>query len=237
MAISRASVLETLKQKGFECTNISDYKVLDTPLHLICPQGHEITTTFRTARDERFKCYACEGKESLGSLIFSTEPPAKSGKRIVAIDNATNHAGIAVFDGGRLVHHELKAFSGSTIERLLENRHYLQDTIIKKWKPDFVVLEDIQCQQNIKVFKILAMLLGSTITTLKDYDIMQELVPSAKWRAHFMIHGNRIEDKAQAIDKVMQMYGFVVSDDVAEAILLGKYAVDQLNTTKLIKLF
>ena len=237
MAISRASVLETLKLKGFTCTNIEDYKVLDTPLHLVCEKGHEITTNFRTARDERFKCMKCAGQESLGALVFSKEPPPKSGKRIVAIDNATNHAGVAVFDSGKLVHQELVEFSGSTIDRLLENRHYIQDTVIKKWKADFVVLEDIQYQKNIKTFKTLAMLLGSTMTTLKDFDVMQETVPSAKWRSHFMISGDRIEDKAQAIDKVMQMYGFVAPDDVAEAILLGKYAVDMLNTTKLIKLF
>ena len=237
MAISRASVLETLKKKGFSCTNIDDYKVLDTPLHLVCPKGHEITTTFRTARDDRFVCDQCEGRNTLGTLVFSKEPPPKSGKRIVAIDNATVHAGVSVFDGGKLVHQELREFSGSTLDRLLENRHFIQDVVIKQWKPDFVVLEDIQYQKNIKVFKILAMLLGSTITTLKDFDILQEVVPSAKWRSHFMISGDRIEDKAQAIDKVMQMYGFVVPDDVAEAILLGKYAVDMLNTTKLIKLF
>jgi hypothetical protein len=35
----------------------------------------------------------------------------------------------------------------------------------------------------------------------------------------------------------MNMYGVVVADDVAEAILLGKYAVDAINITKPIKLF
>ena len=88
-----------------------------------------------------------------------------------------------------------------------------------------------------QVFKALAMLLGSTVTLLKECGIPYELVGSTKWRSHFMISGERVSDKAQAIDLVMQMYGIVVTDDVAEAILIGKYSVDAVNTTKPMKLF
>lgn len=237
MAISKNSVLETLNKKGFSCANINDYKTLDTILHLTCKNGHNIDTTFRTARDERFKCNMCEGKNSLGTLMFNVEPPTKSGKRIVAIDNATKNIGVAVYDNGKLVHQELKEFEGETIERMLKNRMFIENTIIRDWKPDLVVLEDIQSQKNIQTFKALAMLLGSTVVSLKEFNIPYELVGSSRWRAHFMISGERISDKAQAIDRVMQMYGIIVTDDVAEAILLGKYAVDAINTTKPIKLF
>lgn len=238
MAISRTVVLETCKQKHFSCLNIDEYKTLDSKLILKCENNHTIETTFRTARDDRFKCPWCEGKASLGTFTFGTEPPAKSGKRIVAIDNATKHVGISVFDNGKLVHYELKTLCGDEqIERMLNNRVFIRDVIIKKWKPDLIVIEDIQSQKNILTFKSLSMLLGSTLTLLKEHRINYELVLSSKWRAHFMIKGERVADKAQAIDKVMQMYGIVVTDDVAEAILLGKYAVDVININKPIKLF
>ena len=237
MSISRSSVLETLKIKGFTCLNINEYKTLDTMLSVVCNNGHSLSIPFRTLRDERFKCPMCEGKNSLGTLLFNKEPPTKSGKRIVAIDNATKNMGIAVFDNGKLVHQELKELMGETIERMLQNRQYIQNTIINKWKPDLVVLEDIQSQKNIQIFKTLAMLLGSTIILLKECGIPYELVGSTKWRSHFMISGERVSDKAQAIDLVMQMYGIVVTDDVAEAILIGKYSVDAVNTTKPMKLF
>ena len=97
MAISKNVVIETLKQKGLTCSNISEYKTLDTILQLKCQHGHEFNATFRTVRDDRFKCNACEGKSSLGTLMFDIEPPSKNGKRIVAIDNATKNMGIAVF--------------------------------------------------------------------------------------------------------------------------------------------
>ena len=237
MAIAKNVVLETISAKGFTCKNINEYKTLDTPLEIVCENGHEMKIPFRTIRDSRFKCLMCDGANSLGTYMFSTEPPAKNGKRIVAIDNATKHAGIAVFDNGKLVHYELATFEGETIDRLIANRNYIANKIIKQWKPDLVVLEDIQLQDNVQTFKYLAMLRGSTEVVLRENSINYEIVLSAKWRSHFMISGKRVAEKAQAIDKVMSMYSVIVSDDIAEAILIGKYAVDAIGTVKPIKLF
>lgn len=237
MAIAKSVVLETLTKKNLTCTNINDYKTLDSPLTIICGKGHTMTIPFRTIRDDRFQCYECAGKSSLGILSFGKVPPPKSGKRIVSIDNATKHMGVAVFDNGKLVHKELVVFAGERVERLIMNKNFIRDTIIQSWKPDLVVLEDIQLQDNVGVFKFLSMLLGSTEVVLQENDIRYETVLSAKWRSHFMIKGTRVQEKAQAIDKVMQMYGIVETDDVAEAILIGKYAVDTINSTKPIKLF
>lgn len=53
-----------------------------------------------------------------------------------------------------------------------------------------------------------------------------------------MIGGKtRIEQKKGAITKVKEMYGIEVCDDVAEAILLGKYSVDMLKKETVKKLF
>ena len=238
MAIAKSVVLETITKKGFTCSNIEDYKTLDTPLNITCNKGHTCCVPFRTIRDDRFACYTCSGNQSLGTFVFGKQPPAKSGKRIVAIDNATKHVGVSVFDNGKLVHKELVEFDGGeTLERLIANKNYIKNTIVQLWQPDLVVLEDIQLQQNVQTFKYLAMLLGSTVVTLKECGVPYETVLSAKWRSHFMISGQRVSEKAQAIDKVMQMYGIVETDDVAEAILLGKYAVDMISVTKPIKLF
>jgi len=237
MAISRASVLETLSQKGFTCLNIENYKTLDSELKLQCSKGHEIITNFRNARDDRFKCLACEGKSSLGTLMFSKEPPKKNGKRVVALDNATQNVGVAVFDNGKLVHQELRSFAGETVDRMIQNRHFITDVVVKSWEADIVILEDIQMQNNVKLFKTLAMLSGAAQTALKECGVPYELVLSTVWRSHYMINGKRIADKTQAIDNVYSMYGIVVQDDVAEAILLGKYAIDTMNKKKPIKLF
>ena len=95
------------------------------------------------------------------------------------------------------------------------------------------MLEDIQLQKNVQIFKTLSMLRGSTMVAIRECGIGCEVVPSTTWRAHFMIKGDRIAEKAQAIDKVMSMYGVKVVDDIADAILLGKYAADASKITKL----
>lgn len=233
MSIARSAVLETLSQKGFKCSNIQEYKTLDTVLQLECKEGHKVCADFRTARDSRFYCPICEGSKSLGTLIFGKEPPSKSGRRIVAIDNATKHAGVAVFDNGKLVHYVLQEFEGELVDRLLANRNFIRDVVINRWGADLIVLEDVQLQKNVGVFKTLSMLRGSSMVAIRECNIPCEVVPSTVWRSHFMIKGDRIAEKAQAIDKVMSMYGFKVVDDIAEAILLGKYAADAAKVTKL----
>lgn len=47
----------------------------------------------------------------------------------------------------------------------------------------------------------------------------------------------RQEQKKQSMAKVKEMYNIVVNDDIAEAILLGKYAVDCVRLNEVKKLF
>lgn len=51
-----------------------------------------------------------------------------------------------------------------------------------------------------------------------------------------MINGKtRNEQKQQAIGKVFEMYGLQLPDDIAEAILLGKYAADVIHNQEIRK--
>ena len=50
-----------------------------------------------------------------------------------------------------------------------------------------------------------------------------------------MSNKNRTEQKQTAVKKVKDMYNITVSDDIAEAILLGKYAVDIISKQTIIK--
>ena len=105
--LSRKEITDLLESKGFTATNIEEYKNLDTVMHLVCKNGHYIDASIKTVRNPNFKCLQCEGNTSSGSAIFNTEPPLKAGYRIVAIDNASNNAGVSVFDDGKLVFYHL----------------------------------------------------------------------------------------------------------------------------------
>lgn len=235
---SKQEVAEMLASKGFTATNLNEYKNLDTILHLECRNGHCIDASLKTFRKPNFTCPLCEGASSISAAVSSLAVPTKTGYRIVAIDNASNNAGISVFDDGKLVYYHLYHFSGETIDRLVANRKLLKETVAEQWQPDMVVLEDIQYQNNIMTFKTLAMLLGNSLVVMREHNIRTETVLSKVWRSHFLINGvTRINEKKQAIDKVKNMYDIDVNDDVAEAILLGKYAVDAIRKVEAKKLF
>ena len=236
--LSRKEITDLLESKGFTTTNIETYKNLDTQLSLVCKNGHCIEASIKTVRNPNFKCPYCDGKSSSGAAILLEQPPLKSGYRIVAIDNASHNAGVSVFDDGKLVFYHLYNYAGDTIDRLLKNRQFLEDIVALQWKPDLVVIEDIQYQNNIQTFKTLAMLLGNSLVCMRAHNIRTETVLSKVWRSHFIINGKtRLQEKSQAIEKVKAMYNIDVNDDVAEAILLGKYAVDAIRKAAVKKLF
>ena len=225
-----------LETKGLTCLNIDTYKNLDTMLTFQCKNNHTIEASMRASRNPHFKCPQCEGKSNINLLDDSV--PAKRGYRIVAIDNATEKVGVSVFDDDKLVYQKLYHYKGDTISRMVDNRHFIENVVIDQWKPDLIVLEDIQYQNNILTFKTLAMLLGSSLVSCAAKNVKTETVLSKVWRSNFMINGKtRIEQKKQAIDKVNLMYGLALTDDEAEAILIGKYAVDKLKIKEVKKLF
>lgn len=238
MRLSDQEILDILSSKGFTCSNLKDYQNMDTILHLQCEQGHRIDASIRSVRNVNFKCSICDGQNSISDKIDVINIAKKQGYRVVAIDNATENVGISVFDDGKLIFWHLYVYSGDTIERITQNNKFLKEIIIQKWQPDLIVFEDIQYQSNILTFKILAMLLGASIVATKSANIKYETVLSKVWRSHFIINGKtRIQQKTQAINKVKEMYNITVNDDVAEAILLGKYAVDCIREKKIKKLF
>lgn len=86
-------------------------------------------------------------------------------------------------------------------------------------------MEDIQYQSNgILTFKVLAMLLGVIQTSCAEHNIPFEAVSPNVWRKYAGTNGaNRREEKMLSVAMVKEKYNIKVSDDVAEAILIGRY--------------
>ena len=86
-------------------------------------------------------------------------------------------------------------------------------------------MEDIQYQQNgILTFKILAMLLGILQELCCANNIKFEAVAPNVWRKYAGTNGkNRKEEKMLSVAKVKEKFSINVTDDVAEAILIGIY--------------
>lgn len=109
--------------------------------------------------------------------------------------------------------------------RLAKIRALLVDTIIKQWCPDLIVMEDIQQQHGaILTYKILAMLLGVIQETCAEKGVEFDVVSPNVWRKYAGTAGKtRQEEKKLSVALVQQKYHITVSDDVAEAILIGQY--------------
>lgn len=204
------------------------YKNLDTLITVECINGHKLVTTLKSIRSINFVCPMCIGNKSNGLNGKPLTIPEKVGYRIVALDNATQRMGVSIFDDGKLVYYGLLTFTNiNHIKRLNEIRDVIEKVIIPSWKPDFIQFEDILYKDSYVAYEVLAKLIGLLEMSCDKFNITFNKVKSSVWRSHFGINGkNRVTEKTRAIELIKNMYNIDVNDDVAEAILIGKYRSD-----------
>lgn len=233
--LSKEQLTKEINDKGFKAVDISGYENLKSYITVECENGHKTKTQFYNFRKSTFRCSMCGGSD----FKYKNKPPVKKGYRIIALDNATQKMGLSIFDDGELVYYDLIRFTGGKIEdRLVKIFNTINNIFIKKLKPDLIIFEDIQYQNNYQTYKKLSMLLGILIVSAKLNGIEYEVIAPAAWRSHFQIVGKRGLAKAKAIELVYKMYNVSLGDDVAEAVLIGKYYADKfLNEKKLKRAF
>ncbi len=216
-------VQQEVQEKGFELVDFSHYTSMISPITIKCNHGHLIETNLKDFRRASFTCPVCD--KSI-NFINPKDVPEKKGYRIIAFDQATEKFGLSIFEDGKLIFYRLYTFSGALTSRLVKIQKFVEEIVIAAWKPDLIVMEDIQYQQNgLTTFKVLAMLLGVIQMTCTKNDVNYEAVYPNVWRKYAGTCGkSRKEEKALSIAKVREKYNIIVNDDVAEAILIGSYA-------------
>lgn len=230
--LSDKQIIQEIKSKGFTVVDLTQYKNLRSPIMVKCGQNHTIEATLYNIRKDAFKCPICYG----GEVNLAAYPLEKKGIRIASLDNSTQKVGLSIFDDEELVYYTLLNFRGSNFEdRLLKILDYLEDVIIEEWEVDVLILEDVQFQSNYATYKKLSMLLGVLVVGAMRYGVDVEVVSSNTWRNQYQISKSRQTAKEEAIKLVKTMYGIDVNDDVAEAILLGRYMSEQIVRQKALK--
>ena len=117
--------------------------------------------------------------------------------------------------------------------------------LIEDYNIDEVIFEDIQLQkfgtisgqenEGVITFKKLAALQGVLKNYCFETGIVYKIVPPATWRAHSEIKGKqRTDKKKNAQLKVKKLYDISVTQDEADAILIGAWAVHDHNQSKII---
>lgn len=230
MALSKKEVESTIQAKGFEPLDVDSYKNLSSLLQIRCHAGHVFFADMKSIRKENFSCPSCIG-ESTSNLNEANALPAKTGFRIIALDQASQKIGISVYDDGKLVYYHLVEVSGSLPVRLAKIYKYLVEVVIRQWQPNFLAFEDIQYQDNALTHKTLGMVMGVCILAAEQFQIDHSEVLNKVWQSEFNIAGaTRVAQKANVIKRVYEYYGIQVTDDVADAILLGQYAAKKLSS-------
>lgn len=223
--LSKETLLDIANSKDLEVNNIEDYVNLQSELVFKCKKcGKPLISSFENIRNENWTCPICSVQE----VKYVGKPPQKSGYRIIGCDQATQKFGISVFDDGKLVYFDCIEFQGELDARYASIYSFM-DRVLKHWEPDLVVIEDIQLQQGTtggyNAFKVLGGLLGVMKAVIAKHKIPHKEVLNKVWQAKFMIGGkDRMTQKRNVVKKVHDLFNIDVSDDIADAILIGKWA-------------
>lgn len=213
------------------------YKNLDTEMEFICPQNHNVFTTYAIWRANH-TCPICDAPKI--ELSNKVAPCKKGATRLLALDQATHTTGWAIYDDDTVIKYGLIKSKGNTTEERINFMKVWLANMVEIWKPDKVCLEDIQLQEKknrtfenddgdnvIKVttYKILAQLMGVLIDYLLEKKIRFETVHTAVWRESCHISGKyRTDKKKSAQLKIKEWFNLDVTNDEADALCIGKYA-------------
>lgn len=227
-----------IENKGWQL-NQDNYVNLKTDLQVICPEGHDCFVSYEKWRRGAFECPICKQNQYYKSDNIAVK---KKGYRILAFDQASITSGWAVFDDEELIKYGKWSSEGThSTERIAKTKYWVA-SMIQKWNPDEVIFEDIQLQkfgegnEAVLTFKKLAHLQGVLKNYCYENQIMYSVVPSATWRAHVEIKGRTRQDKKKSAQlKVKRFYDISVTQDEADAILLGRYGAYTHKSTEVIE--
>ena len=144
----------------------------------------------------------------------------------LSFDQATQRTAWAAFQGSKLmefgivnVPRDVKAG-----DRLIEMAHQILG-VIQRFKPNHVVIEDVQLQQAVKPLILLARLQGMILGICDRLNVSCTMYLPSVWRKRLQFRQGkgvtRKECKEQAISLVKNVFGVNAGDDISEAICIG----------------
>ena len=150
--------------------------------------------------------------------------------KVMSFDQSTRISGWSLFTDGEYACSGVVDMEKSklpTSERSFEMAKRLW-TILKEYKPDHLIIEDTQQQNNVKTVIILARLQGMIIGYAEAHKIKVHILLPSQWRAELNYKQGpkvkRAELKQQSVDYVKDRHNITLSEDEAEAICINQAA-------------
>lgn len=156
-------------------------------------------------------------------------------KYLLALDQATQTTGWALFEQGKLIQQNIFSPSGSLEVRLTKIRKWLSEFVDQYPNEIEVALEEIQLQGNrpgqardlgVTTYKKLAYVQGIIIELLTSKNIPYQIVASSSWKSTCGIKGKVSEEqKANAAAYVFKEFNIKPIQDACDAICIGQHCL------------
>lgn len=147
--------------------------------------------------------------------------------KVLVCDQSTKCSGWSYFLDGEYVTSGIIDMSKSQLDtdaRSFEMAKAIWN-VIKQYKPDELVIEQVQNQSNTKTVIILARLAGMLVGYAEAHGVKTHTVEPSKWRSALEYNQGpkvkRAELKQQSIDYVKSHLGVDMPEDQAEATCIG----------------
>lgn len=147
--------------------------------------------------------------------------------KVLATDQATRISGYCLFDDGKYVCSGTIDLSKSELDTDARSFEMAKEIwkIINKYKPDALILENVQKQTSISTVLTLARLQGQIIGYAEAHGVKTHIVSPSQWRkALGFAQGPKVkrkELKQQSIDYVKKHYSIDASEDEMEAVAIN----------------
>lgn len=152
--------------------------------------------------------------------------------KILSFDQSTKITGYSIFNNNELDTYgllESNKDESNPIERMKEMNDKII-ALINDVNPDYIVFEQVQFQNNYGTFQQLSQLQGIIMAYLFKIDIGFNLIEPTAWKSCCGIKGRkRVEQKANTQKFVKDKYNIDVSEDEADAIGIGYWAIKSLK--------
>ena len=150
--------------------------------------------------------------------------------KVLSMDQSTRASGWCLFEDNKYICSGVVDLSKSeldTPERSFEMAKALWK-IIKKYQPEYLILEETSQQSNAKVLIVLSRLQGMIIGYAEAHKVKVHIILPSQWRKELgFSQGSKVkraELKQQSADYVKEKYGFDLPEDENEAIAINDAA-------------
>ena len=151
--------------------------------------------------------------------------------KVLALDQSTKITGWSLWDKNKLKEYGTVSSNikeNNPIERMRQMYDEVCKLIDTK-TPDFVIIEQVQFQKNYRTYSQLSQMQGVLFSSLFERNIGFTIIESTAWKKAMGVSGkNRAEQKAATIQIVKMIYKVDTSEDEADSIGMGHWAIQNI---------